>query len=309
MRRGEHEATKALIQEAYAILAEEQPTTVRRVVYALFTKKKITSTDKDAENQVSRLLTIARKDGRIPWEWIVDEHRRPERVLTFRNPAEAFALIKQHYRKDYWPAQPVLVRVWSEKSTVAGILAPVLREYEVEFLPVHGNNSTTRIREASDAQIRDGRPWVILYVGDWDPSGCYMSDVDAARRVREYGANIEIKRVALLQQDVMTAPQLAFDVDDKRRAAMQKYGDKVGKCGIDNNRAWFLERYGRACMELDAMNSQVLRDRVQTAVEEYIDWPSWEHMKLIEQAELTSTEEIFRRMNGQPVPIVRHTQK
>jgi len=199
MGRGEHQTTTDLIAASRAILAREQPTTVRRVVYELFNQKHITSTDKAAENQVSRLLTIGRKDGRIPWEWIVDEHRRPERTLTFRDRDHALRLIKERYRKDYWPEQPIMVGVWSEKSTVSGILAPLLREYEVPFLPVHGNNSTTRVREASDAQLRDGRPWVILYIGDWDPAGCYMSDVDAARRVKEYGANIEIKRVALLQ--------------------------------------------------------------------------------------------------------------
>jgi hypothetical protein len=300
MGRGEHQTTTDLIEASRRILEREQPTTVRRVVYELFNQKYITSTDKAAENQVSRLLTIGRKDGRIPWEWVVDEHRRPERTLTFRDrdQDQALRLIKERYRKDYWPAQPVMVGVWSEKSTVSGILAPLLREYEVEFLAVHGNNSTTKVRSASDAQIRDGRPWVILYIGDWDPAGCYMSDVDAARRVKEYGANIDIKRVALLKSDVTAAPRLSFDVDDKRRAAEAKYGAAVGKRGQDNNKPWFVARYGRECMELDAMDSNDLRRRVEEAITAYIDWPAWEHMKLIEKAELDSINEILGLFNG-----------
>jgi hypothetical protein len=309
MGRGEHEDTTTLIAASHAILAREQPTTVRRVVYELFNLKKITTTDKSAENRVSRLLTIARKDGRIPWAWIVDEHRRPERTLTFRDRDQAIRLVKERYRKDYWPTQPTMVTVWSEKSTVAGILAPALREYEVGFLAVHGNNSTSRIREASDTQIRDGRPWVILYIGDWDPSGCYMSDVDVPRRVREYGADIKVERVALLNTDVLSLPQHNFDVDDKRRAAVAKHGGNVGKRGIDNNKPWFVGRYGRGCMELDAMNSNDLRSRMETAIRGYIDSAAWEHMRLIEQAEMESINEILGRFNGEASPIVRQASE
>ena len=101
-----------------------------------------------------------------------------------------------------------------------------------------------------------------------------MSDGDAARRVREYGANIAIKRVALLTSDVPAAPRLSFDVDDKQRAAVAKYGAVVGKRGQDNNKAWFMARYGRACMELDAMDSNELRRRVEVAIRQYINWPA-----------------------------------
>jgi hypothetical protein len=305
MGRGEHPETTALIEASQAILAREQPTTVRRVVYELFNQKRIASTDKSAENRVSRLLTIGRNDGRIPWEWIVDEHRRSERVLTFRDPEEAIRLVKTRYRKDYWPAQPLMVNIWSEKSTVAGVLAPILREYEVEFLPVHGNNSTTKIHDAAAAQIRDGRPWVVLYIGDWDPAGCYMSEVDAPKRVQKYHADIRIERVALLGPDVRRLPQHQFDVDDKRRAAMAKHGAHVGKRGIDNNKPWFVERYGRACMELDAMNSNDLRNRMALAIQRHIDPASWEHMQLIEKAEIDSIDDIFSRMNGRSSAIVR----
>jgi hypothetical protein len=299
MGRGEHPETTALIDASKAILAREQPTTVRRVVYELFNQKLITGTDKGAENKVSRLLTIGRNDGRIPWEWIVDEHRRPERVLTFRDPAEAVRFIREDYRKDYWPAQPKMVKVWSEKSTVSGILAPILSEYQVEFLAVHGNNSTSRIREAAVAQQHDGRPWVVIYVGDWDPSGCYMSEVDAPQRLQKYGATIELKRVALLASDVRKLHQHNFDVDDKRRAAIAKHGaEKVGKKGIDNNKPWFMKRYGRACMELDAMNSRVLRGRVEAAIREHIDLPAWEQMLQIEKVEVDSWEDITGRMYG-----------
>ena len=127
-----------------------------------------------------------------------------------------------------------------------------------------------------------------------------MSEVDLRRRVREYGANIEIKRVALLPSDVAALRRLSFDVDDKRRAAERKYADKVGKRGLDNNEAWFVAHYGRTCMELDAMNSNDLRAHIETAIRAYIDWPAWAHMRLMEQAELDSINDILGRFTGSP---------
>jgi hypothetical protein len=297
MGRAEHAETTALIQAARDILAVEQPTTVRRVVYELFNRKHLTTTDKSAENKVSRILTIARNDGRIPWAWIVDEHRRHERTLTFRDLQSALDLIKERYRKDYWPTQPTMVRIWSEKSTVAGILAPLLREYETPFLALHGNNSTTRVQEACALQRRERRPWVVLYIGDWDPSGCRMSDDDLPKRIQKYGATITIQRVALVQADMTPLRQFSFDVDDKRKAAVAQHGAKVGKRGLDNNRRWFMARYGRACMELDAMNSNDLRQRVEQAIQQHIDWPAWQQMQLIEAAEMGSVTEILGRFH------------
>ena len=37
------------------------------------------------------------------------------------------------HRRNNWQEQPTIAEVWSEKSTVAGILAPVLDELGVTF--------------------------------------------------------------------------------------------------------------------------------------------------------------------------------
>ena len=79
--------------------------------------------------RVYRLLKQAREQGIIPWEWIVDESRKVERVSTWRNPEEYARVVSRSYRRDFWDQQPVRVEVWSEKGTVRGVLAPVLDDY------------------------------------------------------------------------------------------------------------------------------------------------------------------------------------
>jgi hypothetical protein len=59
--------------------------------------------------------------------------------------------------------------VLSEKGTVRGVLAPVLDNYAVGFFPVHGFSSATAAHDL--AMDDDGRNLILLYVGDYDPSG------------------------------------------------------------------------------------------------------------------------------------------
>ncbi len=86
--RGKSRRSINLIAAAYHILSEIQPASVRAVCYQLFTRKLITSMAKTETNKVSRLLRDAREDGTIPWTWIVDETREPERINAGEDPAE-----------------------------------------------------------------------------------------------------------------------------------------------------------------------------------------------------------------------------
>ena len=78
--------------------------------------------------RVYRLLRIAREEGIIPWEFIVDEAREIERVATWDDPADYARCVAQSYRRDFWNQQPHRVQVWSEKGTVRGVVAPVLED-------------------------------------------------------------------------------------------------------------------------------------------------------------------------------------
>ncbi len=84
----------------------------------------------------------------------------------------------RHARKDRWDDQQQLVEVWSEKSTIGGTIRPVLDELGVTFRVMHGFGSATAICSAAQDGIKRAR--TVLYVGDFDPSGLYMSEVDLA---------------------------------------------------------------------------------------------------------------------------------
>lgn len=155
-------------------------------------------------------------------------------------------------------------------------LAPVLDQYGVTFRVMHGFGSATVVHN-----VAEGTDDVLaLYVGDWDPSGMYMCEVDLPVRLERYGGDAEIERVALTGADIAGANLPSFLAATKRG---------------DPRYTWFVRRHGPRCWELDAMNPNDLRQRVADAIEENIDPDPWQRAELVEQAE----RESFTRVMGE----------
>src|ERR1019366_1406390 len=119
--RGKSQRTVELLAACYDILSSIQPTTVRGVCYQLFTRGLIPSMAKNNTSKISKLLTAARENGDIPWEWLVDETREAERVSSWKSSAQYAETILRSYRKDFWQHQPERIEVWSEKGTIRGV--------------------------------------------------------------------------------------------------------------------------------------------------------------------------------------------
>jgi hypothetical protein len=213
-----------LIEAMRAIVETAQPITGRGVGYKLFTAGLIPSMATSDMKRVYRLLKEARERGMIPWGWIVDEGRTLERVASWSDPAEYTRAVIQSYRRDYWNQQPLRVEVWSEKGTVRGVLDPVLDEYAVGFRVMHGFGSATTVHDVADDD--DGRPLIVLYVGDWDPSGLYMSEHDLPDRLSRYdGDHVSLQRVALTREQLHDLP--SFPATDKRKDPRYRCSSKI----------------------------------------------------------------------------------
>jgi hypothetical protein len=285
MPRGRAVLTIARERAVVEILREIQPASVRAVCYQLFVRGLIRDMGKSQTNGISSLLVRMREEGRIPWVWIVDGTRELERAPQLGD-AEGFSqAVERSYRRDYWEDQPVYIEVWSEKSTVAGTLQPVLDQYGVGFRSLHGFNSATKVYEAAALSVDDTRDWLVLYVGDWDPSGLYMSEADLPKRLDEYGGAIDLRRIALADRDIRTSTLPSFSPESKQ---------------TDTRYRWFKERYRTACWELDAMNPNDLRTRVEEAIAAEIDPDSWARARLAEAAEQTAIRQVMSRFRSQP---------
>jgi hypothetical protein len=281
MGRGKSQRSLDLINAAHRILQEIAPASVRAVCYRLFVEGLTASMAKTETNRVSTQLVYARMEGVIPWEWVVDETRQVEQRPSWADPAEYVSAVSRSYRRDRWRQQPYHVEVWAEKGTVRGTLAPVLSAYGVPFRVMHGYGSATTVHDV--AQRSEGEKFIALYCGDWDPSGLHMSEVDLPSRIAEMDGAVTVVRVALGVEDVANSSLPGFDVETKR---------------ADSRYQWFRERYGTRCVELDALNPVHLRERVQLAIGDYIDWDEWERCEKTEKLERESMHSILDKWHG-----------
>src|SRR5262245_49763626 len=194
---------------------------------------------------------------------------------TWDNPAEYARCVARSYRRDFWNQQPVRCEVWSEKGTVRGVLEPVLNEYAIGFRVMHGFSGATFVYDV--AQDFDGRDLIALYVGDYDPSGMFMSEEDLPARLAKYdGDHITLTRIALAQEHVIGLP--SFPAADKRK---------------DPRYRWFTARYGDRCWELDAMDPNDLRACVEEAIKKLIEPEAWERCEIINRAEQESLKTVL----------------
>jgi hypothetical protein len=273
--RGMAQASVDLIAAMHVAAEAAHPITGRGIGYKLFTRGLIPSMKTSEMQKVYRLLKQAREQGLIPWEWIVDETRKVERVSTWSNPDEYARVVARSYRRDFWDQQPVRVEVWSEKGTVRGVLAPVLDDYAVGFNVLHGFSSATTIYDA--AQSENDRPLVVLYVGDWDPSGLCMSERDLPDRLARYGGDhISLQRIALTKDQLAGLP--SFPAADKKD---------------DKRFGWFVKNFGERCWELDALDPNDLRDRVEQEILSLIEPVAWKRCSVVNAAEQESLRTVL----------------
>jgi hypothetical protein len=284
-RRGRGKAQKSLdlIDAAYRILSEIQPASVRAVCYRLFNEKLIRSMAKSETNRVGTQLTWAREHDLIPWEWIVDGTRTIERQPSWDSPTELLRAAARQYRRDWWEQQQHRILLCSEKSTVAGTVRPATEGFGVGFLSLHGYSSATSTHDVAELSLEDDRPLTLLYISDHDPSGMHMSAVDLPGRVKRYGGLVEIRRIALTRDDVDFGQLPWFSADDKRKDP--RYG-------------WYVEQHGRRCWELDALDPNTLRERVEAAIRQYIDWDAWERCVKVEEVERASLLDVVAAWKG-----------
>lgn len=275
-RRGKAAKTIALEDAIVRIVAERQPITVRGVCYALFAEGLIASMAKSETQRISRVMTDMRETGALDWRLIVDGSRAVERIAQWSDPSAIVRQAVRQYRRDNWQDQPVRVEVWSEKATVQGILAPVLDRYGVTFRVMKGFGSFTAVRQAAEdtGGATGDQTRIGLYIGDWDPSGLYMSAVDLPARLARYGSTWTFERIALVPNDLPALPHFATTTKKD-----------------DSRTPWYIKNTTAdpaKCWELDAMDPNDLRQRVEDEIVVRMDMEAWERALEVEAAEITS---------------------
>ena len=148
------------------------------------------------------------------------------------------------YRRDYWDPAAWPCRGLVREGHRPRRTPPVSTSTASAF--ARCMVSAARRRRYDICNDNTDRPLIILYVGDYDPSGMYMSKCDLPARFFKYGGDhITLKRIALTSAGRRPA---VVSGDDKKKDPRYK---------------WFVKHYGKKCWELDALDPNDLRDIVE----------------------------------------------
>ncbi len=251
------------------------PLTLRQVYYRLVAAQIIQNTENEYKG-LSKHLTNARLEGIVDDRRIVDRVRSTLRVPCWTDLGHFLEAVRRSYRREKWTSQPYNLEVWCEKDAVAGVLEPIANEYEIILYPCRGYNSYSALKEAAERIGYIDRPTVVLYMGDFDPSGQDMPRDIRDRLTEDFGVQLDLYVIALTREQIETydlPPAPAKRTDSRAAAFMAKHGDMA--------------------VELDALPPNVLQELVRVNVEQFFDMSSFERQAEIERAEQEKLEHLI----------------
>jgi len=215
---------------------------------------------------VSSALVWARQEGLIPWELIEDRLRRPRTVSMWDDLVDFGETILPAYRRHVWASQSCYLEVWLEKDALSVIFQDVLEPYGVTLNVGRGYDGWDSIHNASE-RYGNGEDGVILYFGDFDPSG-----EDMVRSLKE--------RLAFLgcEPEII---KCALTLDDVNRYSLPPDFTKA----TDTRQKGFIAKYGDIAVELDALALDVLTKRITDEVESRMDLNALAETKAVEETD------------------------
>lgn len=239
----------AIIDHARAIVESyATPVTLRQLFYRLVADQTLRNTRSDY-NTLSKLTAEARRDGAFPD--LTDRGRTIHRDLDFDGVDDARRWLVSVYRRDRTEGQRWSIYLGVEKAGIVEQLRAWFGDLGVPILALGGYASQSYVDQVrADVEVSD-RPAVLLYGGDFDPSG---EDIDRDFLARTGCFDAQV-RVALSAEQV-----LAYDLP-------VAYGK-----ASDTRASAFVARHGHLVqVELDAIDPSELRRLYSAALDEYFD--------------------------------------
>lgn len=224
--------------------------TLRQAYYQLVARGYIPNNERSYKN-VGNLINDGRLAGLIDWYAITDRTRNLRRNSHWKTPADVIASARYSYLLDKWEGQPNYVEVWVEKDALVDIVGQACSSIDTPYFSCRGYTSQSEMWSAAQRFIDQNKyreNCFIIHLGDHDPSGIDMTR-DIQERLWMFGADVEVKRVALTMNQVNT------------------YNPPPNPAKITDSRASkYIDMYGDESWELDALEPQMLTRLIKNEV-------------------------------------------
>jgi hypothetical protein len=247
-----------------------------------------TNTDEDWNWLGQDALKAARWLGYIPFDWIIDERndkpiRRDYTGYTlygplspddYPEPCGSVLVAGEDVDEcsvdyllpapvlDFEPVQPYRIVLIGEKSSLRTVLDPIAMRYSADLYLPTGEISDTQIYQMARDGATDGRPMVVLYFADCDPSGHQMS-ISVAHKLHVL-TMLEFNDLDVVLHRVALTP------DQVREYGLPSTPLKSGESRADD----WVEKMGVEQTEIDALAAlrpDLLRQLADDAIAPFFD--------------------------------------
>jgi hypothetical protein len=259
------------------------PLTARRVFYLLISSDAVDQDhwywkgkQVDVYKALGRTLKWMRIDDMLSMDAIIDEHRAVTDKKGYANVREFVETeiywFLDGYSRCMAQKQRNYIEVWIEKAALLHIVKPEADKFCRRVVTCKGYNSisfqTEFYKRATDA-IGFGQQPIVLYLGDWDPSGVNM--IYAA--MQTLSDELELDMVKYIRVGINPEQ---FDMIQKNPVPIKR---------SDTRSRSFIERYGTTAYELDALDPEQIQKLVRNAIEAFTDMRGYEENSEHEQAD------------------------
>jgi len=252
-----------LLEQAADIVSSSGSMTLRQLFYRLVSVGSLPNTH-NYYVSLSRYTAEARRSGGFPS--LVDRTRSMLRRGYEDNPDDAVESMASGYARDRSEGQEWEIYLGVEKDALSQLLWNWFSQYGFTIIPLSGYSSQTFVDDIQSDAFGAGRPAVLLYSGDFDPSG---EDIERDLEERTNGCFKELRRIALTREQVTAYNLPPFP----------------GKAS-DSRAGRFVAKYGELIqVELDALPPETFRELFKDAIGEYWDEDTYNDVIRREEAE------------------------
>lgn len=263
--------------------------TLRQLYYQLVSRDVIPNKQSEY-SKLSTLLKEGRMGGVVDWSAIEDRLRRPSVPSSFESPADGIQALLNQYELPRMEGQPKYIEVWVEKDALSGVLRRVTEQYHIPILVNRGYSSASAMFDAYKRfkhglnQIDEEGEVIILYLGDFDPSG-----MDMIRDIRD-------RILEFAERDYDEFPLRVVPIA-LTKAQIKQYNPPPNPAKrTDPRAAKFIAEHGATSWEVDALRPEILNSLLDRAIGSYINKSMYREIVYREKADKEKLQEIIDKL-------------
>lgn len=233
--------------------------TARQMFYQLVVSGLIQNSLRDYK-RMDAMLVKARDKADIDWSCFEDRSRMVHKnqgdyssIADFKKTIKAQWKLWNNYM-DIWINQKYHVEIFLEKDAILMPIIDIAKKYQVNVCPVKGYSSYTYLGNQGSRLNLVNKDVIILYIGDFDPSGLDLQRSIEDRLNSYSGGSYVLDRIALTWNQIQQyqLPSYYVKVSDKRTPK-------------------YVSLYGNSCYEVESLNPKILQSVLEAEILKYFD--------------------------------------